>query len=73
MARQEPDLRVVGTDVDVRLRPACIACGNSRSFYVHLEGESILWMTVDPRPEGAKITSCGRCRSRNSVMMIYAD
>lgn len=73
MARQEPDLSVVGTDVDLRLRPTCIACGNTRTFYVNMAGGTVLWNTVDRRPEGARIAACGRCRSRNSVMTVYSD
>jgi hypothetical protein len=73
VARQEPDLRVLGIDVEVRLRPTCIACGNTRLFYAKVDGEETLWNTVTPLPEDAKIMACGRCRSRNSVMLTYSD
>jgi hypothetical protein len=63
----------VATALEVSLRPKCIACGNTRVFYVVRGGEASLWQTMDPFPAPAKIAACGKCRSRHSLIMDYSD
>ena len=65
---------VSSTDLKVRRRgPVCIACGNSRQFWVADGGEERL-LEVTQLPSGEReVVACGRCRSRNSVVVGHFD
>jgi predicted nucleic-acid-binding Zn-ribbon protein len=63
----------VATGIDLKLKPKCIACGNTRVFHVTIAGETGLWNTMDPFPALGKLASCGKCRSRNAFIMDYSD
>jgi hypothetical protein len=56
-----------------RLGPACIACGNTRRFFVHTpEGDAVFELSELPDGE-VRVTACGRCRSRNSIVIAHID
>ena len=61
------------TVLDISLKPKCIACGNTRVFYVAKGSEASLWQTRDPFPAASRIAACGKCRSRHSLIMDYSD
>jgi hypothetical protein len=65
--------RSVTLNVTGRLGPVCIACGNTRTFWIVCpEGECLAEMP--DLPEGdVRVTMCGRCRSRNSVVITRVD
>jgi hypothetical protein len=60
-------------EVSGRLGPACIACGNTRSFWIQTEDREELREISSLPDRDARITSCGRCRSRNSIVVTHVD
>ncbi|GAC1400928.1 MAG: hypothetical protein NVSMB52_14670 [Chloroflexota bacterium] len=56
-----------------RLGPMCIACGNSRRFWVQTQdGEA--QMDVTELPDGlVRVVKCGRCSSRNSIVIATVN
>lgn len=56
-----------------QLGPTCIACGNSRVFVVLRDGEPEVAPVMELPDGEAVIVACGRCRSRNSVIIGYVD
>lgn len=55
------------------LGPMCIACGNTRQFWIHTpEGDSLLETTSLPKGE-IKVRACGKCRSHNSIVVAHVD
>lgn len=64
---------VTVTGIDLMLKPKCITCGNTRTFFVVAQEVTSIWNTAEPMPSGSRVLACGRCRSRHSVIMDYAD
>jgi hypothetical protein len=60
-------------DVDIRIRPKCFTCGNTRTFFVSVRSQVRVWDSSAQMPSDGKIVSCGRCRSKNSIIMDYSD
>jgi hypothetical protein len=54
-------------------QPVCIACSNTRLFFISTEaGERLV--ELRDLPDGAvEIAKCGRCRSRNSIVVTGVD
>ena len=60
-------------DVAGRLGPVCIACGNTKKFWVHAAGLDQLF-EISELPDGdILVRACGRCRSRNSIVIAHVD
>jgi len=56
-----------------RLGPLCIACGNTRRFWIHGQDADRL-VELKDLPEGeVRVTACGRCRSRRSIVIAHVD
>lgn len=56
-----------------KLGPICIACGNTRLFWVHApSGDERLDIREAPDGE-VRVQACGRCRSRNSIVIAHVD
>ena len=69
-------MKMVVTSTQLRLRrrgPVCIACSNSSQFWIAEEdGERLV--AVRELPDGeCRVVACGRCRSRNSVVIAHVD
>jgi len=63
-----PELQVMG-----RLGPVCITCGNSRRFWIQTPaGEQLVELMDLPAGE-VMVLCCGRCRSRNSIVIAHVD
>lgn len=59
--------------VSGHLGPVCIACGNSKEFWVHTRDGDRLVQLAD-LPEGeVRLTACGKCRARNSIVVARVD
>jgi hypothetical protein len=56
-----------------RVGPVCIACGNTQKFWVLEDGKNELAELSDLAEGVAQVTACGRCNSRNSVMLSNVD
>jgi hypothetical protein len=53
--------------------PKCLACGNAQHFWIRT-GEEESLLSMRDVPDGtAEVVSCGRCRSRNSIVVTYID
>jgi hypothetical protein len=66
-------LTTASLQVAGHLGPTCIACGNTRRFWIHTsEGDRLVEVSqvVD---EEVQITACGRCQSRNSIVVAPVD
>jgi hypothetical protein len=60
-------------DLTGRLGPICIACGNTRTFLIHTpEGDLCIELSALPDGE-VRVAACGRCRSRNSIVITRVD
>jgi hypothetical protein len=61
------------TNVAGRLGPLCIACGNTRRFWIHTpEGDQLV--EISDLPDGdVQVRACGRCSSRNSIVIAHVD
>jgi hypothetical protein len=72
---EEPDesSRIAVAGVELSLKPKCITCGNTRTFFVSTGEQISVWNTFERMPAGARVLACGRCRSRRSVIMDYDD
>lgn len=56
-----------------KLGPVCIACGNTRTFWVQEVG-GVRVVEIRDVPDGeVRVHSCGRCRSRNSIVVAHVD
>jgi hypothetical protein len=56
-----------------RRGPVCIACGNSRRFWIHtVSGDQLCELTQLPAGD-VRILACGRCRSRRSIVLGLVD
>ena len=56
-----------------RLGPTCIACGNTRRFFIQTpEGDAVFDLSELPDGE-VRVMACGRCRSRNSIVIAHID
>lgn len=64
---------VITNGVEVEFKPKCIVCGNTRTFTLIASGETVTWTAGSPAPAGARPVMCGKCRSRNSLIMDYSD
>jgi hypothetical protein len=66
--RQEPPAqgRILGP------APTCIACGNTRTFWVR-RGEEVVHVAAWTLEPADKLVACGRCRSRNSLVLGWAE
>lgn len=53
--------------------PKCLACGNAQQFWIRTGDEESLLNMRDVPDGTADVVSCGRCRSRNSVVVTYVD
>lgn len=70
-------MKLVVPSVQVRaiskLGPECIACGNTQRFWIQsADGEDLVDASDLPAGQ-VQITACGRCRSRNSVVIAHLD
>lgn len=69
-------MRLMVSSADLKLRrrgPVCIACGNSRQFWV-IKGDLEQLVEVVRMPgHQYEVVACGRCRSRNSVVVGHVD
>ncbi|MBV9279618.1 MAG: hypothetical protein JOZ41_06015 [Chloroflexi bacterium] len=55
------------------LGPMCIACGNTRRFWILThDGDRLAEMSQLPDGE-VRVLSCGKCRSRNSIVVTRID
>jgi hypothetical protein len=52
--------------------PACIACGNRRTFWVR-KGDENMILNAWEIDGSMRIVACGRCRSRHSVVFETTD
>jgi hypothetical protein len=51
----------------------CIACGNTRQFWIHGEnGDELSELARLPDGE-IRIVACGRCQSRRSIVIAHVD
>lgn len=52
-----------------KMGPLCIACGNTRRFWIEsIRGEQLI--ETENLPDGeVHIVACGRCRSHHSVVI----
>lgn len=62
-----------GAGVQRSYKPKCLTCGNTRAFHVATNDSTVVWNTFEPMPPAGKVVACGRCNSRNSVIMDYSD
>jgi hypothetical protein len=75
--REERGMRVTVASrtesITGRLGPLCIACGNTKRFWIHSpEGDQLAEMSELPEGE-VRVTACGRCSSRNSIVIAHVD
>ena len=56
-----------------RLGPLCIACGNTRRFWIYTPVGSELRELAELPDGEARVLACGRCRSRNSIVISRLD
>lgn len=67
-------VRVSSTAAGIgRLGPLCIACGNTRRFWVHTPSGNELCELAELPDGEARVVACGRCRSRNSIVISRLD
>lgn len=67
---------VVGTPktrVFKKVGPMCLACGNTRTFWVDMPGGEVLVEMRTVREGEIRVTACGRCSSRNSIVVGHVD
>jgi hypothetical protein len=69
LPRQEPPYEPAPTGGRT---PACIACGNRRTFWVR-KGDENMILNAWEIERGMRIVACGRCRSRHSVVFESVD
>jgi hypothetical protein len=51
----------------------CIACGNTRRFWI-LTQDGDLLVEMPQLPDGeVRVVACGKCRSRNSIVVTRID
>jgi hypothetical protein len=61
------------SDVAGHLGPLCIACGNTKRFWVHgTDGDRLEELRDLPDGE-VRIMACGRCQSRRSIVVAHID
>jgi hypothetical protein len=70
-------VRLTVTPRDIKLSghlgPICIACSNTRLFWIQASDAEQL-VEIARLPEGpVRVTACGRCGSRHSVIMGRVD
>ena len=59
--------------VSGHLGPVCITCGNNKMFWIHTpDGDRLVEMATLPAGT-ARVVCCGRCRSRNSIVVTFID
>lgn len=56
-----------------RRGPKCLACGNAQNFWIRDGSEESLLSMRDVPDGTAEVVACGRCRSRNSIVVTYLD
>jgi hypothetical protein len=60
-------------EVSGRFGPMCIACGNTRRFWVSTPNGEQLAELHELGDGEARIVACGRCRTRHSVVIARVD
>ena len=60
-------------DLSGRLGPLCIACGNTKRFWIQAETGDALFELRDLPDGEIRVTACGRCQSRNSIVVAHVD
>jgi hypothetical protein len=69
-------MQVMLSSAELRIQhrgPVCIACSNWQRFWVEgPDGEQLVDVTELPDGE-IRIQACGRCRSRNSIVVGHVD
>jgi hypothetical protein len=69
-------MRLMVSSVDLKVRrrgPVCIACGNSRQFWIMCGDERLLMEVARLPDHECEIVACGRCGARNSVVVGHVD
>jgi hypothetical protein len=66
-------IRSAKTDVSGQLGPMCIACGNTRWFWIQSDGDDELCELANLPDGEIRIVACGRCQSRRSIVIAHVD
>lgn len=69
-------MRVMFSSLELRVHhrgPVCIACSNWRRFWIETDEGRVLVEVSELPDSEIRIVSCGRCNSRNSIVVGHIE